>query len=176
MMINIIKRILFFLILILLHFSFIKNLPSPINLIDLVLIGLIFFGIIYDFRRVLVYALVIGLLVDITTPFFYGIYTLTLILTIILVEAIYNRFITNRSLYSILVLLIIGSIFRHYLYLVFLGIWFFFSYQINFFSQLFTYQDLVNGGWMILLNSVIATMMFLFIYFFGNKFKAILAR
>ena len=176
MIINILKRTLFFIILIILQFSFIKNLPAPINLIDLVLIGLIFFGIIYDFRRVLIYALVIGLFVDITTPFFYGIYTISLIFTIVLVEAIYNRFITNRSLYSILALLIIGSISRHYLYFTFLGVWFFFSQKVNFFNQLFTYQDLLNSGWMILLNSIIATMMFLFIYFFSNKFKAILVR
>ncbi len=176
MILEIIKKITIFCVIFLSDLALIKNLPAPWNLISIITVSLIFWGVVYNFKIAMIYALLFGLILDITTPFFFGINILTLLLTVKLTEIIYHRFITNRSLYSILVLLLFALVARQMIYSFFMGWWFLVVEKNVVFNHLFNYETLISGGWMILFNGIIAIILFLIFYFFSNRFKAVLTR
>lgn len=105
----IIVFILFGLAAALIQFSFIFTLPSFFSSLNLVVIILIFTLFFWDFRSAIWAAAIIGFWLDLFSFNFFGLYLWTLFLTAVLSHWILNAWLTNRSLYSFLLLILIAT-------------------------------------------------------------------
>jgi hypothetical protein len=99
---KILKLFVLALFVFLIQVSFINSIPGSISSINLILFGLIWFFVFYDFKTSLYFSLSIGLLLDLFSFSFFGVYTLSLIATLILADFISSNLLTNRSIYSFL--------------------------------------------------------------------------
>jgi len=109
-----IKQIFFFILLFsgvaIVQFSFILALPSIFNQINLAVIALIFTLFFFSFRAALYAAIVLGFWLDLYSFNFFGLYLLLFWLIVILVNWILKVWLTNRSLYSFLLLILIATL------------------------------------------------------------------
>ncbi|MFA6194162.1 MAG: hypothetical protein WC719_00250 [Patescibacteria group bacterium] len=91
------------------QFSFIFSLPSVFSQINLAVITLIFTLFFFGFRSSLYAALVLGFWLDLFSFYFFGLYLLLFLLTVMLANWILETRLTNRSLYSFLLLILIAT-------------------------------------------------------------------
>ena len=106
---------IFFLILLfsaiaIVQFSFILALPSVFNQINLAVIALVFTLFFFSFQTALYAATILGFWLDLYSFNFFGLYLLLFWLTVILVNWILKVWLTNRSLYSFLLLMLIATL------------------------------------------------------------------
>lgn len=92
------------------QFSFIFSLPSAFSQINLAVIALIFTLFFFGFRSSLYAALILGFWLDLFSFYFFGFYLLLFFLTVILADWILETRLTNRSLYSFLLLMFLATI------------------------------------------------------------------
>lgn len=92
------------------QFSFILALPSFFASFNLLLIILVFTLFFYDFRSALFFALVGGLALDCLSFHFFGFYILILFSTAWLSEIVLRGWLTNRSLYSFGLLILLATL------------------------------------------------------------------
>ena len=93
-----------------LQFSFISALPSWFSQINLVLIAVIFTLFFFDFRAALGAALIGGFWLDLFSFNFFGFHLFLLFLTVLLARWIARGWLTNRSLYSLMFLILAATI------------------------------------------------------------------
>lgn len=84
--------------------------PSFLGQINLVLIVLIFTLFFFDFRAAVWAAIINGFWLDLFSFNFFGLYLIALFLIIALARWISTRWLTNRSLYSFLLLIITATV------------------------------------------------------------------
>ncbi len=106
--------IIFYLLLIslivLVQVSLINNLPAWFKDLNLILILLIFTLFFYDFRSAAVVALLAGLWLEVFSFNFFGLYLLALFFTLSLSDWALRSRLTNRSLYSFLILILLATV------------------------------------------------------------------
>lgn len=105
---------IFFLVLLLsgvaiVQSSFILSLPSVFSQINLAVIVLVFALFFFDFRSALYAAAIIGFWLDLYSFNFFGSYLLLFFLTVVLSNWILKAWLTNRSLYSFLLLILVAT-------------------------------------------------------------------
>lgn len=88
------------------QFSFISALPNPFRQFNLVLIVLIFILFFLDFRLSVFSSLIAGFWLDILYFNFFGFYLLILFIMVLLAQWILKNWLTNRSLYTLLALMV----------------------------------------------------------------------
>ncbi len=122
-------KIFFNIILILLvaifQISFVNNLPLYFNQINIFLLILIFILSLTNFEYIAWWSIGIGLILDIFSFYFFGVYLVSYFLTILLINYLYKNYFTDRSLYSFSILIVISIIFYEFIiktfyYLLFL--------------------------------------------------------
>ena len=136
--------------------TFISSLPSVYLAINLPLISLLFSLLFFNRNTTLVMALIMGFWLDILGFNFFGL-NIILFLTIVLaLDFSLTNWLTNRSLYSFLVLSIFSVLLYNLLLYSILAIWpgsygesGFFFFQFYFWKQLF-WQMLWSAGFMLL--------------------------
>ncbi len=94
-----------------LQVSFISAWRWPISSLNLILLVVIFLTVIVDYEHGLTWAFALGLLSELFNSLPFGITSFGLVLTAILINFLFNNFFTNRSLYSLLGLGVIGTLF-----------------------------------------------------------------
>jgi len=119
--------------LVLFQYSFVSALDNPWQQLNLVLSSLIFILFFLDFRISLIAAFIAGLLLDLTSFNFFGFYLLIFFTSLVLAQWILKNWLTNRSFYALLALVLSVTFFYNILaalilYLVdasyhFLSIW-----------------------------------------------------
>jgi cell shape-determining protein MreD len=92
--------------LVLFQFSFISALPNPFRQFNLVLVILMFILFFLDFRTALISALSAGFWLDVASFNFFGLYLLIFFIVLLLAEWILRNWLTNRSFYALLVLMV----------------------------------------------------------------------
>lgn len=95
--------------------SFVLALPDFFKAINLVLIFLVFSVFFYDLRVALGFALASGLWSDLLSFHFFGFYIIVLFLSALLTAWILTNWLTNRSLYSFLLLIIASTLIYNFL-------------------------------------------------------------
>lgn len=117
-----IEQIFFFILLLsgvaIIQFSFIFSLPSVFSQINLAAIALIFTLFFFGFRAALYAALVVGFWLDLYSFVFFGFYLLLFFLTAWLSDRILKAWVTNRSLYSFLLLIVIATISYNFMHAI----------------------------------------------------------
>lgn len=86
--------------IILIQFSFINSFDLVWLNINLVLYFLIYIFIVYDFKLAFWVTFFVGFIFDLLSFNFFGVYTLSLVLSFFVVHFLSINFFTNRSLYS----------------------------------------------------------------------------
>lgn len=92
------------------QFSLINAWPSFFSQINLVLIVLIFTLFFFSQRTTLLAILISGFWLDLSSFNFFGLYLITLFLIALLARKILTGWLTNRSLYSFLLLILISTV------------------------------------------------------------------
>lgn len=110
MIINFLANLFFLLGLGILQVSFLSTWPAPVSSFNLILTLAIFTAVIINYDKGLYWALGGGLFLELYTHLFFGLTTLSLILTVILINVLFSNFFTNRSFYSLMILGLIGSL------------------------------------------------------------------
>lgn len=96
--------------------SFISSLPFGLNNFNLILVILIFILMLKGFKMALWWAMGAGFLLDIYSFSPFGIYLISLFLTILLANFLLVNFFTDRSLYSFMVLAFFSTLFYNLLF------------------------------------------------------------
>ena len=96
--------------------SFIAALPFGMNNFNLVLVCLIFILMLSGFRLSLWWTLGAGFLLDTYSFLPFGIYLISLFLTVLLANFLLANFFTDRSLYSFLALTFFSTLFYSFLF------------------------------------------------------------
>ncbi|MFA6215139.1 MAG: hypothetical protein WC768_01050 [Patescibacteria group bacterium] len=109
-MINILFGIISLLILGIVQISFLTTWPLPVSSLNLVLSLVIFLTVMINYQKGLWWALGAGLFLELYSGAMFGITTLSLIMTVLGVNFLFNNFFTNRSLYSLVILGFFGSV------------------------------------------------------------------
>ncbi len=155
------------------QFSFIFSLPSVFSQINLAMIALMFTLFFFGFKSSLYAALILGFWLDLFSFYFFGLYLLLFFLSVIFANWILETRLTNRSLYSFLLLLLlataaydIAAAFLFYLSGASIGA--FFLWNGIFWSNLF-YQMLWSGSAGLLMFSLAGALTRRFKPFFLEK-------
>ena len=140
-----------------LQIAFISALPAPFNNINLAMIVLIFLIFLNDFNLVLTWALALGLVSDFYSFYPFGIYTLTYLLSAIILKIILDHLLTNRSQYSFLAMNIFGVLVFKILLISFLAFYFSIFSEESFFN----FYLITQIGYQLALNLVVSFIFFL---------------
>jgi rod shape-determining protein MreD len=116
---QIILFVLFISLMAIIQFSGIYNLPAMFRNLNLFLIVLVFILFFYDFRAAIWTALISGLWFDIFSFNFFGFYLISFFLTIVFAEWILKSLLSNRSLYSFLILMLVTIITNNLVIVIF---------------------------------------------------------
>lgn len=86
----------------------INSWPTGYNNFNIVLILVLIFWIIFDLRRGLIMALIVGVIMDFLSFELFGAYTISLLVTVYVVDLLSVNWLTNRSIYSLWALSLLG--------------------------------------------------------------------
>lgn len=169
MIIKIFTNLAIILALGMIQISFLSTWPKPISLFNLILILIIFLTLISRYQQGLWLAFGGGLFLDLFSFKIFGLTTLSLILTIILINFLFHNFFTNYSFYSLTILGVIGTLGYNLIVLITKSILIFFGVEaLPLFSGSMFLQYLV---WQLFLNLVILYVIFFIFLFFHSRLK-----
>jgi len=158
---------LFFSCAVWLQVSLIFAWPSFFNQINLVLIVLIFTLFFFDFYSALQAIIVSGFWLDLYSFNFFGFYLIIFFLTILLADWILRSWLTNRSLYSFLLLIILSTLSYN---LIINTFWYFYSGNlVGFFLWQVDFWRAVL--WQIAWGALAALLMFNLVGFVARRFQ-----
>jgi rod shape-determining protein MreD len=172
-MIQLIKHFLIILFLLVCQLAILPNFPWYLSDLNLVLVMIIFIAVVYSFQLAVVYSFILGLLLDSFSTMSFGAYLIALILTVYIVYKLFERFLTNKSAYTLIGLTAIATVF--------------FNIVIYLYKMLFYYQnarevlsiDLIKS-WIfqdfisqIIINLFFVAVLFVAFHFSSNRFKAV---
>jgi len=98
----------------LLQFSFISALPDPYRQLNLILIILTFILFFLDFYTALLSALIAGFWLDVLSFHFFGFYLLIFLGTLFLAQWVLKNWLTNRSFYTLVALMVGLTVFYNF--------------------------------------------------------------
>lgn len=171
---NIIKFILYFLLLVFLIFlqlSFVNSLAWPWSNINIIFICLFFVVLLVNYRLGLWSAAFIGLIMEIYSPLAFGAIFISLLLSVVLINFLFNLLFTNRALYSLLLLSFLGTVFYYFFNFVYLAV----AYRLNLEAYSLTLDNYFVStiAWQILFTGIILTLIFIPLRLFSKRFKSV---
>lgn len=92
------------------QWSFINALPAFFGHFNFILIVLIFILFFFDFRSAVFVAITSGFWLDVLGFNFFGLYLITVLTTVMVAEWLLAGWLTNRSLYSFVVLFLLSTL------------------------------------------------------------------
>jgi rod shape-determining protein MreD len=152
--------------------SFIAALPWPFNYFNFVLSVLIFITAILNFRQALWFAFFSGLILDTFSFSGFGTIAAILILVAIIINFLFRNFFTNRSLYSLVILGLIGNGIYILSLLIFNFLFFIFGATDNL-EKFFSRENIFGLGWQIVFGVLFLAILFLLFNFLSKKLKSV---
>ncbi|MFA5128607.1 MAG: rod shape-determining protein MreD [Patescibacteria group bacterium] len=159
-------------LLVLFQASFIAALPWPFNYFNFVLSVLIFIAVIFNFRQALWFALFSGLILDIFSFSGFGTMAAILILNAIIINFLFRNFFTNRSLYSLIIIGLIGNGIYILSLLIFNFLFFIFGAADNL-EKFFSRENIFGLGWQVVFGVLFLAILFLLFNFLSKKLKSV---
>ena len=168
MNLKIIYHIFFIIAISLLEFSFVNVLPRPLSFLSLSLCAIIFIAVMHDYLLALWWAFGIGILSNLFSIYSFGIIPISLLMSIIIINYLFTRIITNRSLYSLLALGFIGTlIYNFFLWLATNAAYYM---QINEYRIILDRSFWLMLSWQSALNVLLLFILFSLSNFVGSVF------
>ncbi len=93
-----------------LQVSFLTTWPEPVSSLNVSLALIIFMTVIINYRRALWWAFGISLFLELFSGDIFGATLLSTVGMVVTINALFNNFFTNRSLYSLMILGFFGSV------------------------------------------------------------------
>jgi cell shape-determining protein MreD len=90
--------------------GFFSALPRPFNYFNLILSAAVFITFALDYGKGLWFAFFSGLIIDLFSYLPFGTMTFLMMITVVSVNALFNNFFTNRSLYSLISLGVLANL------------------------------------------------------------------
>jgi len=170
---QIVKVVLFILAAIfvaLFQLSLLKFLPFWLGSLNLILTLTLFICLLFNFYSGLWLALISGLVTEIYSPYLPGLLVASLLITLVLINFLFHLLFTNRSLYSLLILGIIGTIF----FQTFVVVVSYLVYLVGLSDLAFglNYDFVVRLFKEIVVNEIFLAALFLIVNLFTKKIKA----
>lgn len=147
--------------------SFLSTWLFPINSLNLILSLVIFVTVIISFNKGLWWAFGLGIFLQLYSSLPFGLETLSLIFVVFAVNFLFTNIFTNRSLYSLLILGLIGTI----CYNLFIIVGYFLLIFLNFNVLAFKFDLWLLFFWQTILNLIILTIVFFAYYIFTSRLK-----
>ncbi len=169
---KIISRAVAVCLLALFQISFIAILPWPLNYFNLILSTLIFITTIFNFSQALWFALFAGLIIDEFSFSGFGTMAAILIIVATAINFLFRNFFTNRSLYSLVILGLIGNG-VYILSLLIFNFLFFILGAAESLEKFFSYDNIWGLGWQMIFNVLFLTIIFLALNFLSKKLKSV---
>jgi len=166
---KIIFNSIFIILLTILQLSLINNLPHPLNHFNLILVTLIFICVILSYRLSLIWLLAAGFILDLFSVNPFGLYLLSLFVAILVIHFLFKQFFTNKSIYTVLTLGLIGTILFNALIILFQFTLFYL--KLHNLPAEFSFQTFGSLIWQTLLNLLFLTIVFIGAWIWSKKLK-----
>lgn len=155
--------------LVVLQFSLISSLPHPWQNINLLSIALILVFLISTKEQAWFMAIILGYFTDLFSFQPFGAAIFSLFLAAIIIHLILDNWLTNRSLYSFLLITVITILAQTFVYHLFIYVFDWSSSASSFF--LFKVAFWQSLGWSILTGLLIVTLSFHFLVILSRKLQ-----
>ncbi|MFA6098443.1 MAG: hypothetical protein WCV50_00600 [Patescibacteria group bacterium] len=76
--------------------------------LNLIVLMVVLFSILKDYKTALIFAIISGLVLDIYSPFSFGIITLSLAATVPVMHVIFIKFIAHKSIFTLILAIIVS--------------------------------------------------------------------
>lgn len=173
MLIKVLKNLLLILGILFLQLAVVPNLPGIFSQLNLILVSVIFISVVYHFYLGTIYAFFWGFILDLYSFFPFGTMLICLLLTSYAVYRIFEKFLTNKSFYTILGLTVIGTIvFNALIFIYNLGSYFIQTAQWDIFNNQIL-NLIINLGPHLAMNLGLAALLFFIFNFTSRRFKAV---
>lgn len=170
-MIKIITNILIIIILLIVQISFLHTWPISLLSLNLVLAYIIFTTVIINYGRGIVLGVIAGFILDIYSLKPFGAFSISIVLTVILVNILFNQFFTNRSYYSLVTLGVIGTFF-YYILLRAIENFYFWLRPLSL-DPLFSLNNFSDVGWQIISTTIMSVILFFIFNFISRRAKSV---
>lgn len=156
-----------FVIISLFQASFLGNFDFPLLQFDCVLVGLLMLLGVLPFQKLSILAITCGLVADIFSGLPFGVFLLAYPLALVAMEAVFLNFLTNNSFYSLLIMVLVGTVVFN---LFFLGAGSL-AYSLSLGEFPLSAQYWSGLGWQLVSNALLLVICFLFINRRSKLFK-----
>ena len=144
--------------------GFVSALPYPWNALNVLLCGVIFLGIVFDYRSGILFAFTAGFAWDIYHGSFFGGYAVALLVTLIVLHAVFENVFTNRSLFTLMALGAAGTLLFNILFALI---------HFSVFSEIAGVGFFVFFGYQFFLNLLCLIAAFFIVHVTSKKFQSI---
>ncbi|MFH0815101.1 MAG: hypothetical protein V1902_03455 [Candidatus Falkowbacteria bacterium] len=110
------QKTLFIVGLVLMQTSFLPVLGLPFSRFDFVLACFVFWGFLLNFREAIVFSVIVGIILEIYSAFAFGAILLGLLVALSVCNWIFLSALTNRSLYTIIILMFLATLVYHFVF------------------------------------------------------------
>jgi len=154
----------------LIQVSFLSNFDFFVYYLNLILIILILLTMLKGYKPGIIFAVVSGLILDIYSPFYFGLITISLVTPVIVIHNLFQNFLARKSIYSLSILAIISNTCYFFILLLLSKIIYWVglnSYNIG--IDLFVFKNIV---YTIFWNTVVTLLLFLILRFIVKRIKS----
>lgn len=119
------KLLILSFIFFILQISVANSLDGLFSGLNFVLLFLVYVFIFYDLKTALIVGFISGFFLDVFSFYFFGLYSLSIIITIFIANFFLLNFFTNRSIYSLLALALFFCFFYYLIssFLIYINCW-----------------------------------------------------
>lgn len=159
-------KILLIIFLLILQISFFVNFEFLRDKLNIILIMLTFFILTFGFQQSLIWGIVCGYFLDYYSSLPFGYFSLSIIITLIIIYLLFHHYLANRSIITLILLVATATISFN-----FLIIFFDFFISLFGFTQFnFDLSHLINIIWQTILNTSLSVFCFIIYNFINSKF------
>lgn len=156
-------------LLVLFYLSFLETFVFIQKFVNVPLIIAVFITVTIGYERGYFFALVAGLILDLYSSHIFGTYTLAMLLPVIVMYGAFRQLFARKSMYSLMLVMIAGTLLYHGL------VWFIthISFWLNWRSYrgLPLEEYLPQIGWQVVAHSVLIVLLYVIIHFIVKRFR-----
>jgi rod shape-determining protein MreD len=138
--------------------------------LNLVLVFAILLVVISRFENGLIFALFAGLILDLYSPFNFGILTVALLTTTFIINILLRKLITQKSIYSLLIVIIVGTTVYNFIIWSLINIFYWLDW--NFLTIAFSTHLVYQIFGQILLHSLVIVIFWILIKSIKRQIKS----
>lgn len=173
MLIKALKNIFLFFLIAIIQIAILPNLPGVANKLNFVLVFIIFVAVVYQFYNSVVFAVFLGLIMDLYSGLPFGAMMLSLMVTLYVVYIVFTKLLTNKSFYTLIALTSLGTLVYSLILYGYLYINYFVQTKDMVLIKHLTVVSVQNFTWQLLLNVIAIIVLFLFFHMGSRRFKAV---